>query len=466
MPEQIRDQVFISYSHKDKKWMERLQTALMPLVRQGAIRVWADTQINAGARRKDEIEAALHSTKVAVLLVSRNFLASELIAERELPQLLQSAEQNGATIVWVAVSASLYEETEIGTYEPANDPSHPLDSLRSADLNRELVSIARKIKAAASAPAPSRRGRDPYFRGARTHSGEPHLGRLVPKSCDRIPQETEFREFLRDNQRLRSGIPQVCFIHGKERECHESLVERLTHTEIKQFAEKKWGEQRGHVAPKQLRWVYQGEAADPQKELSRILFEQFEYPCMRDDFSPAELVSLAARSLSPVIVIQHSIHAGNWTRLTRELIEWYLSFWDTVGTNTAAPQFVVFLSVIYPRAAPGPRWKSWLQSRRLVVRRIEDDLREVASKSMMNCSSILLSELTSIEPRQVKDWFSMHNIYTEKIRYDLINKMFRTESGRIAGSKCMADIEHELEGIFDEVQKETLRARGYYEGAK
>ena len=140
-----RKGIFISYSHNDKKWLDTIMTFLKPYTRDEKISVWTDEQIKLGTRWDTEIERQLKTCRVALLLVTPNFLASDYIVKKELPLILKRELEGELIIYWIAVSHSAYNLTDLFKIQSANNPAKPLDELSKPERDKTLVKITEKI---------------------------------------------------------------------------------------------------------------------------------------------------------------------------------------------------------------------------------------------------------------------------------------------------------------------------------
>jgi len=145
----FRDEGFICYSHADEKWLKRVRVHLRPLERRRVFKLFDDSQIQPGTHWKDEIKAALDRARVAILLVSADFLASDFIAENELPPLLKKAQRGGATIIPVIVSpCGFLRETKLADYQSVNDPTKPLEGMTYGESEQMLVRLSEAVEEA------------------------------------------------------------------------------------------------------------------------------------------------------------------------------------------------------------------------------------------------------------------------------------------------------------------------------
>jgi ubiquinone/menaquinone biosynthesis C-methylase UbiE len=149
-----RKKIFISYSRKDRPWLERLQVHLRPLDRFGIDR-WDDSRLEGGDLWRSEIRRAIEAADVAVLLVSADFLASDFIEKEELPPLLAQAKRNKGTLILpVIVTSCLFSETKsLSEFMTVNPPSEPLEKLNDYERNEVWVRLARTILARLSEEA-------------------------------------------------------------------------------------------------------------------------------------------------------------------------------------------------------------------------------------------------------------------------------------------------------------------------
>jgi hypothetical protein len=147
-PLRPRKTVFISYSHKDKRWVMFLKEFLTVLEDEGLISFWDDSQIKAGDDWEKSIRKALDSARAAVLLVSQDFLNSAFIQEYELPNLLTAAKERGAKIFWIPISPSTVFDThkEITAFQsPLGDVSKTLEELPKVKRKLAFVQISKNL---------------------------------------------------------------------------------------------------------------------------------------------------------------------------------------------------------------------------------------------------------------------------------------------------------------------------------
>lgn len=145
---QVTKPVFISYSHKDAKWLDKLKQFLGPLEEQELIRVWDDTEIRPGSDWLADIRKALESARIAVFLVTQNLLNSPFVREKELPALLDAATNRGCLIFVIAVSSSTIADSPLAKYQWA--VKSPLDLMSEPEQAKALVDVIQKMKDAVS----------------------------------------------------------------------------------------------------------------------------------------------------------------------------------------------------------------------------------------------------------------------------------------------------------------------------
>src|ERR1700722_18365598 len=121
--------IFVSYSHSDKVWLDRLLKTAKPLEKYVEIDVWSDKRIEPGKNLHHEIDKALDKAIVAVLLVSINFLSSDFILNEELPYILTAAEKRKLELLWVRLTPCKYDVTPLSYIQAAAGFPEPLNSM-------------------------------------------------------------------------------------------------------------------------------------------------------------------------------------------------------------------------------------------------------------------------------------------------------------------------------------------------
>ena len=136
--------VFVSYAHEDRRYLEELKTTFADLQREGVVDFWTDELLQPGDDWLTKIRDSLKNVDVIVLLLSRDFLASEFIHREELRAALERHKAGAVKIIpivarpcdWEPLLGSIQAIPQGGPISKYPDPDDAW-----LDVRKQLKSI-------------------------------------------------------------------------------------------------------------------------------------------------------------------------------------------------------------------------------------------------------------------------------------------------------------------------------------
>jgi hemoglobin-like flavoprotein len=144
----VRDTIFISYRSKNQDWLNRFKDALSPGEIRGKYRVWSSLQLRPGEQWEHKIDENISAAKVALVLVTAEYLKSRYIANNELPQLLDRRSNRGLDFFWVPiepVSDVNLRLANLDGIEAACKKDKPLSNLSDQDCQKVIGGICEQL---------------------------------------------------------------------------------------------------------------------------------------------------------------------------------------------------------------------------------------------------------------------------------------------------------------------------------
>lgn len=138
--------LFVSYSHKDEEHKDFVVSHLKVAERQGVFDVWDDRRIKGGADWQAEIDAALDQADIGVLLISRHFLTSDFIMDREVQTMLKRHADHDVIIYPILISDCTWQSVDwLRAINMRPTDAVPLNSFNDAERDQVMADIAGEI---------------------------------------------------------------------------------------------------------------------------------------------------------------------------------------------------------------------------------------------------------------------------------------------------------------------------------
>ena len=143
-----RKKVFIGHHENDNQQKELVYSHLAPLEKNGLLKFWCISEILPGQNIAEEIDKALRDVKIAIPLISIDFVNKELDSE-EIKKVINNHQNDGLKLYPILLKPCIWEEIEWLSQKgiqilPKNNK--PLSKFDESEVDEILSNFARKIR--------------------------------------------------------------------------------------------------------------------------------------------------------------------------------------------------------------------------------------------------------------------------------------------------------------------------------
>jgi hypothetical protein len=143
-PPPERWDIFLSYSENNEEYAARI---LLHLKQLEGVKIFSYSTLKAGSTISDEARSALLTSVAAVMLISIEYLVSDLM-RADFEGLLDRADRRGVRILWIqAGTCDTSGKPRLTRYQRVSPRAKPLDRMRNSSrdvIYQELVEAIKK----------------------------------------------------------------------------------------------------------------------------------------------------------------------------------------------------------------------------------------------------------------------------------------------------------------------------------
>lgn len=142
-------EIFFSYSQEDRELRDKLANHLSILKQDKVINDWHEGEISAGQVKADEIERHLNSSRIILLLISSDFLASDKIWQRDVTLAMKKHNNQEACVIPVLLRPCEWKSAQFGGLQALPRNEEAITSWQNQD--EAFKEVAKEIRKAIEA---------------------------------------------------------------------------------------------------------------------------------------------------------------------------------------------------------------------------------------------------------------------------------------------------------------------------